>query len=305
LRKAARAHFKEQIEVHGSPAAPVAALLAAQFGKDEKPEDEIARTLIGVMTGFLPPTDASLRWTLYEWLEERSFWRIQHDLVSRLEAIPPAPAPEPADAPVETPEWLLRAAAIYQKAGMPVAQIQQAQQQMQVLLAALPHVEAALSEPLKRAMQKRPSPDMLWRTAVRDHRLGNVDVRDGDRVFIGIVSAMAEDANAGVTDVYPVFGGNRSEEGHPVHACPAYEFAMGTMMGILAALMKMVRVEALPAPLIVRVSDRMPCEPLQDEACDPARATEAEASPPRGQCPHRKQAPPDTGPPYPAREECS
>ena len=30
------------------------------------------------------------------------------------------------------------------------------------------------------AMQKRPSPDMLWRTSIRSHRLGDVEVGDGD-----------------------------------------------------------------------------------------------------------------------------
>ena len=289
LRKAARAHFEETSD----PSAPIAALLNRQFtDKDgRRDEDEIARTLIGVMTGFLPPTDASLRWTLYEWLEEKTFWRIQRALVS---APSPAP-PDPASLPPGVSEWLQQVAAIYAKAGMTPDELKNMQDRMPGVLAALPRAEAALLEPLKRAMQKRPSPDMLWRTAVRDHRLGEVDVRDGDRVFIGIVSAMAEDANAGVTDVYPVFGGKREPEGKgcPLHACPAYEFAMGTMMGILAALMDSVRVEALPAPLIVRVSDRKHCDPLKEPPCDAAAVTDAEASPPL-QCPYREQAQPGT-----------
>jgi Dyp-type peroxidase family len=287
LREAARAHFQEK----RNPAAPIAEALAKLFAsRPGDKEDEIARTLIGVMTGFLPPTDASLRWTLYEWLEEKSFWRLQHALVSA----PPAAPLDPAALPKPLAEWLRKAGAIYQQAGMPPAQLEALGPGMLRVLAQLPRAEAALYEPLKRAMQKRPSPDMLWRTAVRDHRLGEVDVRDGDRVFIGIVSALAEDADAGVTDVYPVFGGNRSEANPPLHACPAYEFAMGTMLGILAALMDKVRVEALPAPLIVRVSDRVECAPLQDAACAGAPAVAVGTPAPR-QCPYQEPAQPGTG----------
>jgi hypothetical protein len=219
LRKAARAHFEEVTK----PQAKIARIMA-EYDVYFDDKDEFARTLIGVMTGFLPPADATLRWTLYEWLEEKAFWRLQHDLVRPKDLEDGAPGPDD-----------------YTRA------------------------KAALLEPLKRAMQKRPSPDMLWRTSVRAHKLGGVEVRDGDRVFIGIVSAMAEDADAGVTDVDPVFGGRRTpapktpeERDCPLHACPAYKFAMGTMLGILAALMDKVRVEALPAPLLVRISGRVP-----------------------------------------------
>ena len=99
---------------------------------------------------------------------------------------------------------------------------------------------------------------MLWRTSVKNHKLGNVRVDEGDRVFIGIVSAMAEDVEAGVTDVDPVFGGRHDPESDtaPLHACPAYRFAIGTMLGILGALMDQHRVEALPAPLLVRIGKR-------------------------------------------------
>lgn len=118
--------------------------------------------------------------------------------------------------------------------------------------------DRALRPWLERAMQKRPAPDLLWRTATRDHRLGNVDVAADDRVFVGIVSALAEDAAAGITDVCPIFGGDRGAPDAPLHACPAYKAAMGTMLGIISVLLENFRIEPLPAPLLVRLEGRSP-----------------------------------------------
>ena len=42
---------------------------------------------------------------------------------------------------------------------------------------------------------------------------------------------------------------------YPVHACPAREMALGAIMGIMAALLDAGRIQALPASLIVRISD--------------------------------------------------
>lgn len=170
--------------------------------------DELARTIIGVMTGFLPPADGCMRWALYEWIQEKTLWRVQQDLLSH----------PSADA--------------YQRA------------------------DKALRPWLERAMQKRPAPDLLWRTATRGHRLGGMDIAQGERIFISIVSALAEDAAAGITDVYPVFGGNREPKdgaSPPMHACPAYKAAMGTMLGMLSALLESGRIETLPAPLLVKL----------------------------------------------------
>ena len=44
--------------------------------------DELARNVIGVMTGFLPPADGCMRWALYEWIEDKTLPRVQHDLTS-------------------------------------------------------------------------------------------------------------------------------------------------------------------------------------------------------------------------------
>lgn len=178
-------------------------------GKDE----DAASVLIGIMTGFLPPADGSLRWTLYEWMEEKTLWRLQQALVGD---------------PGKT---------------------------------AYGRAVSALCSPLMRAMQKRPSPDMLWRTAKVDHQLGPEMVRAGDRIVVGIVSATHQDLAKGKECVYPVFGGDRSSAPTRPHACPAYKFAMGTMLGMLSALLEKGRIEALPSPLIVKFSDWQPCPP--------------------------------------------
>ena len=274
LRKAVRAHF-EQLEREGKrPEAPLAAKMKEHFGRDV---DELARTLIGVMTGFLPPADGSLRWTLYEWLEEKIFWRLQQQLVSaEIDETAVSAATEAAVAEIKR---------MAKAARWPEGRVEPAVAKAEAAVRPYLRARAALSEPLVQAMQNRPAPDMLWRTATRNHRLGGIEIEEGDRIFVGIVSAMAEDVTAGVTDAYPVFGGKREAEGEnfPLHACPAYQFAMGTMLGILAALMDRVRIETLPAPLLVRISDRTAC---------PARPSE-----------RRDRARTDTLPSQPAREE--
>jgi hypothetical protein len=170
--------------------------------------DLLARTLIGVMVGALPPLDGNLRAILYEWLRERNLWRLQRTLLA---------APSGLE---DRLAWAER------------------------------HLEPAM----KAAMQKRPAPDLLWRTAVLPHALGDVAIQPGDKVILGLVSATQETWNAGLDDVAVVFGGLRREDPHPVHACPAHDMAMATMMGMLTALLEAGGIEALPQPLLVRIT---------------------------------------------------
>ncbi len=92
---------------------------------------------------------------------------------------------------------------------------------------------------LQQEMQMAPTPDAVWRTAVKAHTLGSknpVQVNPGDKIYVSIIQAMQEDLRAGVTDVCPVFGGNRRAAPHPVHACPGLEMAMGILLGITYAV---------------------------------------------------------------------
>ena len=48
-------------------------------------DDQLARTITGVMMGFLPTVDGSLRSTLFEWMDDKTLWRVQEALVSDLD----------------------------------------------------------------------------------------------------------------------------------------------------------------------------------------------------------------------------
>jgi len=106
-----------------------------------------------------------------------------------------------------------------------------------------PYIRASevLEQPLIQAMQGNPMPPAVWRTAVRAHTLGTknpVQVAPDDKMHISIVSATTEDLQAGITDVFPIFGGNRNATPHPTHACPGYHAAMGIMLGYINGLME-------------------------------------------------------------------
>jgi hypothetical protein len=97
---------------------------------------------------------------------------------------------------------------------------------------------AVLRTPLIQAIQQGPVPGMVWRTATAAHKLGPVDVKPGDKIYIDIGKAMAEDFGAGVVDPFPVFGGDRSKTPHPTHACPGHAAAMGVMLGTVNGILE-------------------------------------------------------------------
>ena len=119
---------------------------------------------------------------------------------------------------------------------------------------AAPYSKAGLLRaPLLKAMQLRPSPELVWRTAVSHHSLGaegfETPVEPGDKVVISVVSATQQCLKEGSSDIYAVFGGERAGV-HPTHACPGYAAAMGVMLGILCALLEAQEsMRPSPAPL--------------------------------------------------------
>lgn len=101
---------------------------------------------------------------------------------------------------------------------------------------------ARLARPLTEAMQLRPAPELVWRTAVQPHTLGlperpGVDIAAGEIVVVSIVSAMQHNLEQGRDDRFAMFGGERTAGG-PTHACPAYGAAMGVLLGALTALLQ-------------------------------------------------------------------
>jgi hypothetical protein len=203
--------------------------LSSLMGDRIASNDVLARNIIGMMIGALPPVDGNLRAILYEWLNEKTLWRHQA-------ALGRAAGGGPADYAAAT---------------------------------------KALWGPISRAMCKRPAPDLLLRRATRDYRLAAdpdgadappdaafVDVRKGDVVVVSLVAATQQslrDAESPNGDAFLVFGGRRIEalqpEGKPFHACPAYKLMKGSMTGILAALLEVGQIKALPSSLIVEISD--------------------------------------------------
>ena len=88
---------------------------------------------------------------------------------------------------------------------------------------------------LRQAMQMQPTPDLIWRTAKKDHTLGAQDpvqVKAGERIYLSIVQATQSDLRGGNDDVCPIFGGDRSKSPHPIHACPGFEMGFGILLGV-------------------------------------------------------------------------
>lgn len=106
---------------------------------------------------------------------------------------------------------------------------------------------------------RKPVPDMVWRTARCDHRLGDVDVHEGDRIIVGICSGSQADLQAGQHDIFTVFGGSRtptpagSGQPAPMHACPGYGMAMGVILGIFSALLDAGTLHSTASPTQLRL----------------------------------------------------
>lgn len=216
--------------------------LSAQMAAKIQDPEVLARNIIGMMIGALPPVDGNLRGILYEWLSEKTLWRHQAALLR-------AAGDKPIDWPI---------------------------------------AETALLRPISRAMCKRPAPDLLLRVATRDYQLKStppdpvdepdrlerrapkdhsfVQVCKGDVVIVSLVSAAQRslrDPDRPRGQPSFVFGGERTgvwdssdthPAGEPVHACPAQKLMMGSMTGILAALLEVGQIRALPSSLIVEIS---------------------------------------------------
>jgi hypothetical protein len=112
---------------------------------------------------------------------------------------------------------------------------------------------ATLRKPLVDALLARPTPEVVWRTAREDHTLQGVEIREGDRLIVGIASATQADLAAGVRDIYTVFGGSRTPgdwagDAAPLHACPGYSMGMGVMLGLFGALLDAGTLRATSSP---------------------------------------------------------
>ena len=94
----------------------------------------------------------------------------------------------------------------------------------------------AIEPHLVRTMARRPVPAMIHRRATRDLTLGDVEVRAGQTIVVGLVSAAAERS---FEEVSWVFGGEYYGEPRVTHACPGRKLGMGTLLALVAALFEL------------------------------------------------------------------
>jgi Dyp-type peroxidase family len=119
---------------------------------------------------------------------------------------------------------------------------------------------AIIGPALRRAMQKRPVPDIVYRTATQRHKLNGETIEAGERVVVLIASATQEFAaqQQRDPDVTLVFGGNRKHEPHPTHACPAYDMGMGVLLGMIGALLERTTLTPTDSPLSIEALQYAP-----------------------------------------------
>ena len=114
-------------------------------------------------------------------------------------------------------------------------------------------VQAVLGKALIGGMQSRPVPDVVHRTAVQHARIGNVDVKPGDAIIVGLESAAAAAKQPGATEF--LFGGDYKEgaSGVPTHACSGREMGLGVVLGMMCAVMESGALRAEGVPLVLKV----------------------------------------------------
>ncbi|MFN7917305.1 MAG: hypothetical protein U0Q55_18315 [Vicinamibacterales bacterium] len=188
----------------GNP--PAQGSLGAQLFASIPSDDLLARTIVGMVEGFLPTVYGNLMKVMNLWLTDETLWTVQH---------------------------------AYRGAGADRA-------------AAELHIMPALG----RAMQRRPVPDLLFRTATRATTLGGVQIEPDDVVVSSIVAITEPEEAAGGHDVTPVFGGDRRLPpgvSRPTHACPAINMGLGVMTGFLAAVLDAGEIRTTPSFLVITV----------------------------------------------------
>jgi hypothetical protein len=95
--------------------------------------------------------------------------------------------------------------------------------------------------PVCAAVQEGPQPEAVWRTAAKDHFIGDtnpVAVKAGDMIIVSIENATREDLSAGIQDVSAIFGGDRSATPQPLHGCPGFAVSMGLLYGAVTAMLQ-------------------------------------------------------------------
>lgn len=178
-----------------------------------------ARTLAGVMMGFLPTTDGNLRRVLAEWLNDNTLWALR----SAYRLVPPGDHAAENALTAKVRSAFVRA--------------------MQV---------RAVPDLLWRAVSRSHVVGCLAAGS-------GVPVRPGEMVVASLSSATQQCLEEGLEEVGHAFGGRRDLDGHPVHACPGYRPAMALMLGFFEGLVNATQaLRAGPAPLSFSIEGRSP-----------------------------------------------
>ena len=178
-----------------------------------------ARTLSGILMGFVPTLDGNLRRILNDWLSDGCLWRLRSQRNS---------------AGAEGYLGDLRALML-------------------------------------KTMQLRAAPELLWRTAVTAHTLGDgphaVAVRPGHMVVAALISASHQCVEEGDDNLHYAFGGERGQAvqvppGQARHACPGYGPALAVIEGFFTGLVECPHpLRPGPAPLSFQVEGRVQLPP--------------------------------------------
>jgi Dyp-type peroxidase family len=231
IRKAGEMFVDKYFDKAEPPGSVSKGMFAAM--KEPNQKNPLARNLIGIMVGAMPPMDGNLRGILVEWLNEKTLWRIQAAYLRNLD---------------------------------------QGQDAYDAAYAALwiPMTRAICKRPAPDLLYRNAIQNDVIKSKRGE---SNTAVKKGDRVIVSLVAAAQQSLMNnpdGEGDVSVIFGGKRKDawqrdhvmnaktdedRDHTVHACPAQKMAMGAMMGILAALLESGRIQALPASLILKIKD--------------------------------------------------
>jgi Dyp-type peroxidase family len=165
------------------------------------PGDRSAAVL-GALNGFSAPTAANCAGVLFQWAESGALQRWQGWYAS--------------ESRQHEPEQGLTASG-----------------------ASLPDSRHPLVADVLSRMMARSIPDLLHRTATREAQLApDVTVTPGERIVVSLGSAAEDGRASDLADYWTLlFGGQRLTAGHPAHACPGQQMALGTILGVAIAVL--------------------------------------------------------------------
>jgi hypothetical protein len=169
-------------------------------------DDLLARTLLGLVFGFVPTVYGNALSILGVWLGDETLWKVQQ----RLRAVPHKDRYDAAVSVVQkdVAHAMLKAptpALLYRTVTAPVT---------------LGSVDLAYGDRVVVGMSGVTS-EILAR-----------------RAHAGTEPDTPKKPDPREPDIMPIFGGDRCEPSHPTHACPGYHIAMGVLLGLLTAVLE-------------------------------------------------------------------